>query len=101
MATVNTPGIELHQLISAARMAEDVKYLASLGPRYAATEREHKAAEYIEQKERRLYSLTEKGQMALLTVLAMACTLEKRVIPEEVEATFWVTRKEEKTKQAD
>jgi len=58
-------------------------------------------AEYIEQKERRLYSLTEKGQMALLTVLAMACTLEKRVIPEEVEATFWVTRKEEKTKQAD
>ena len=50
MATVSTPGIELHQLISAARMAEDVKYLASLGPRHAATEREHKAAEYIEQK---------------------------------------------------
>lgn len=56
-------------------------------------------AEYIEQKERGIYTLTEKGQMALLTVLAMATTLEKRIIPEEVEATFWESRKEEKTKQ--
>jgi len=56
-------------------------------------------AEYIEQKERGIYALTEKGQMALLTVLAMATTLEKRIIPEEVEATFWESRKEEKTKQ--
>jgi len=58
-------------------------------------------AEYIEPKERGIYSLTEKGQMALLTVLAMACTLEKRVAPEEVEATFWETRQEERTKQTD
>ena len=58
-------------------------------------------AEYIEQKERGIYALTEKGQMALLTVLAMACTLEKRVIPEEVEATFWESRKEDKAKQGD
>ena len=58
-------------------------------------------AEYIEPKERGIYSLTEKGQMALLTVLAMACTLEKRITPEEIEATFWETRKEERTKQTD
>ena len=58
-------------------------------------------SEYIEQKERGIYSLTEKGQMALLTVLAMACTLEKRIAPEEIEATFWETRKEEKTKQTN
>lgn len=58
-------------------------------------------AEYVEQKERRIYTLTEKGQMALLTVLSMACTLEKRVIPEEIEATFWESRKEEKIKQGN
>jgi len=58
-------------------------------------------AEYIELKERGIYALTEKGQVALLTVLAMACTLEKRVAPEEVEATFWETRQEERTKQTD
>ncbi len=56
-------------------------------------------AEYIEQKERGIYTLTEKGQMALLTVLSMACTLEKRIIPEEVEATFWESRKEEKMRE--
>jgi hypothetical protein len=34
--------------------------------------------------------------MALLTISCMAYTLEKAVIPEEVEATFWETRKKEK-----
>lgn len=29
-------------------MAEDVKHLAALGPRHAATEREHQASQYIE-----------------------------------------------------
>ena len=36
--------------ISAARMAEDVKYLASLGPRHPGTEREHQAAKYVQQE---------------------------------------------------
>jgi len=45
-------------------------------------------AEYIELKERGIYSLTEKGRMVLLTVLAMAYTLEKGITPEEVEAVF-------------
>ena len=58
-------------------------------------------AKYIEPKGRGIYLLTEKGQMALLTVLAMAYTLEKRIAPEKVEATFWETRKEEKTKLAN
>jgi len=56
-------------------------------------------AEYMEQRERGIYTLTEKGQMALLTVMAMASTLEKRVTTEEVEATFWESRKEEKTRE--
>jgi len=45
-------------------------------------------AEYIELKERGIYTLTEKGRMVLLTVLAMAYTLEKGITPEEVEAVF-------------
>jgi DNA-binding HxlR family transcriptional regulator len=45
-------------------------------------------AEYVEQKERGVYALTEKGKMALLTVLAMTATLEKRAIPEEIEEAF-------------
>lgn len=48
MSLAMAPEIELRLQISAARMAEDVRYLASLGPRHAATEREHRAAEYVE-----------------------------------------------------
>jgi DNA-binding HxlR family transcriptional regulator len=45
-------------------------------------------AEYVEQKERGVYALTEKGKMALLTVLAMTATLEKKAIPEEIGEAF-------------
>jgi len=53
-------------------------------------------AEYIEQKERGVYALADKGRMALLTVLAMTMTLEKRVTPEEIETIFQESRKEGK-----
>ena len=39
---------DIRSHISAVRMAEDVKRLAALGPRHAATEAEWKAAEYVE-----------------------------------------------------
>jgi len=39
---------KISQQISAARMSNDVKYLAKLGPRHAATEREYEAARYVE-----------------------------------------------------
>jgi DNA-binding HxlR family transcriptional regulator len=51
-------------------------------------------AEFIEQEQRGVYALTEKGRHTLLTALAMAMTLEKRAIPEEIEATFSETVKE-------
>jgi hypothetical protein len=50
MGSLSAPEAKLHQLISCARMAEDVKFLTSLGPRHAATEREHEAAGYVERK---------------------------------------------------
>ncbi len=53
MNTLPTPEIQLRLSINAGRMAEDVKTIASLGPRHAATEREHQAAQYIENQFRR------------------------------------------------
>lgn len=55
-------------------------------------------AEFIEQEQRGIYALTEKGRHALLTTLAMAMTLEKRVIPEEVEDIFSDTENVKKEK---
>lgn len=42
--------MKVRESISAARMGEDVKYLASLGPRHPGTEREHQAAQYVQQE---------------------------------------------------
>jgi aminopeptidase YwaD len=47
------PETQLRLAVNAGRMAEDVKVLAALGPRHAATEREHEAARYIEDQFRR------------------------------------------------
>ncbi|KAB2904012.1 MAG: M20/M25/M40 family metallo-hydrolase [Anaerolineae bacterium] len=45
---MNEMRAKIRENISAARMAADVKYLADLGPRYAGSEREWQAAQYIE-----------------------------------------------------
>jgi len=90
----------LKTLIEGDRSSSELSHVTGLeGGQLYHHLKELALAEYIEQKERGVYTLTEKGKMALLTVLAMAMTLEKRIIPEEVEATFWESRKEERTKQ--
>ena len=40
--------LDIRSRISSRRMAEDVKKLVALGPRHAGTEREHKAARFVE-----------------------------------------------------
>jgi len=43
---------------------------------------------FVEQPERGKYGLTEKGCMAIRTVSSMAYTLEKGMMPEEIEESF-------------
>jgi len=49
--TVNRDAeLGIPRLLSAARMAEDVKYLTALGPRHPGTERDNQAAQYIQRE---------------------------------------------------
>jgi len=90
----------LKTLIEADKSSSELSQMTGLeGGQLYHHLKELALAEYIEQKERGIYTLTEKGQMASLTVLAMAMTLEKRIISEEVEASFWESKEEEKAKQ--
>jgi hypothetical protein len=45
--TKQLPEAEIREAIHAGRMADTVKHIASVWPRHAATEKEHKTAEYI------------------------------------------------------
>jgi len=92
----------LKTLVEGDRSSSELSQMTSLeGGQLYHHLKELALAEYIEQKERGIYALTEKGQMALLTVLAMSMTLEKRIIPDETEATFWESRKEEKSETSN
>jgi hypothetical protein len=54
---MNETRVRIRESISAARMAQDVQHLASLGPRYAGSEREWKAARYVEEQFRQIGQL--------------------------------------------
>jgi hypothetical protein len=48
--SINDTRLSIRSHIKAARMADDVKRLADLGPRYAGTEAEWQAAQYVEEQ---------------------------------------------------